>query len=300
MRVLEGPICLTALGVALLWLRFALMGNSPPEFAPADNPAAVSESRLTRFLTFSYLPAFNIWLLLCPSQLSFDWSMDAIPLIETISDFRNFFTLVFYLFLVTAAWTMSNNLWLEPGVIVSAVSGEVVRANGHAASNGHASLNSASLSHKTCIENIRIRTVTFAFALLVLPFVPATNLFFYVGFVVAERILYISSFGYCLLISEAVCFLWHGYCAQKSHRRAYLKFAVAMLLILLSARTFRRNFDWLTEEKLYRSGSGTNPAKGILPPKFLAIILFVVLAYYVLIMMKQFKYVFINVVDLYL
>jgi hypothetical protein len=40
-----------------------------------------------------------------------------------------------------------------------------------------------------------------AVAWLVLPFLPAANLFFPVGFVVAERILYIPSMGFCLLVS---------------------------------------------------------------------------------------------------
>lgn len=39
-----------------------------------------------------------------------------------------------------------------------------------------------------------------ALALLVLPFLPASNLLFYVGFVVAERILYLPSVGFCLCI----------------------------------------------------------------------------------------------------
>ena len=37
--------------------------------------------------------------------------------------------------------------------------------------------------------------------MIILPFLPASNLFFPVGFVVAERILYIPSMGYCLLVS---------------------------------------------------------------------------------------------------
>ena len=38
-------------------------------------------------------------------------------------------------------------------------------------------------------------------ALLALPFIPASNLFFPVGFVVAERILYAPSMGFCLLVA---------------------------------------------------------------------------------------------------
>ena len=37
-------------------------------------------------------------------------------------------------------------------------------------------------------------------ALLVVPFLPASNLFFTVGFVVAERVLYLSSLGSCLIV----------------------------------------------------------------------------------------------------
>lgn len=40
--------------------------------------------------------------------------------------------------------------------------------------------------------------------LLVLSFLPASNLFSYVGFVVAERCLYMPSFGFCLLIAVAM------------------------------------------------------------------------------------------------
>ena len=32
-----------------------------------------------------------------------------------------------------------------------------------------------------------------------LPFIPASNLFFPVGFVVAERVLYVLSMGFCIL-----------------------------------------------------------------------------------------------------
>lgn len=38
-------------------------------------------------------------------------------------------------------------------------------------------------------------------ALAVIPFLPAANVFYPVGFVIAERILYISSAGYCLLVA---------------------------------------------------------------------------------------------------
>ena len=45
------------------------------------------------------------------------------------------------------------------------------------------------------------RVVTFSLALLVIPFLPASNLLLRVGFVVAERVLYLPSAGYCLLVA---------------------------------------------------------------------------------------------------
>lgn len=44
------------------------------------------------------------------------------------------------------------------------------------------------------------RSVILAVSLIVIPFLPASNIFYPVGFVIAERILYIPSAGYCLLI----------------------------------------------------------------------------------------------------
>jgi len=157
------------------------MGNKPPLFSSSDNPAADSDSLLTRTLTFLYLPTFNAWLLLCPATLSFDWSMGAIPLIHSVSDIRNLFTVVWYSSLAVVSFA--------------------------------------------CVKNLRVTTVSGAggmdrpqvllvgLSVMVLPFIPATNLFFYVGFVVAERILYIPSIGFCLLAAEGI-YLIHRNCSS--------------------------------------------------------------------------------------
>lgn len=47
-------------------------------------------------MTFLFLPVFNLFLLLYPHPLSYDWSMDAVSRIEKLSDPRNCLTLVFY------------------------------------------------------------------------------------------------------------------------------------------------------------------------------------------------------------
>lgn len=167
-------IFLTLLG--LVCLRFYVMGNTPPFFSPSDNPAAGSDSLLTRTLTFLYLPTFNAWLLLYPVTLSFDWSMEAIPLINSLNDIRNIFTLIWYSSLAVVSLACVANL-------------------------------RATVSYTTGLDKLQVLLI--GLSVLVLPFIPATNLFFYVGFVVAERILYIPSMGFCLLAAKGIYMIYH-------------------------------------------------------------------------------------------
>ena len=39
-----------------------------------------------------------------------------------------------------------------------------------------------------------------AMAFIIVPFLPASNVFFRVGFVVAERVLYLPSIGFCMVV----------------------------------------------------------------------------------------------------
>jgi hypothetical protein len=80
-------------------------------------------------------------------------------------------------------------------------------------------------------------------------------LFFYVGFVVAERVLYIPSVGYCLLIGLG-CNVIHSRAS-----RSLVFVGVALLLATFSVRTVQRNRDWMDEESLYRAGIPVNPPK---------------------------------------
>ncbi|XP_045444726.1 protein O-mannosyl-transferase TMTC4 isoform X2 [Pipistrellus kuhlii] len=56
--------------------------------------------------------------------------------------------------------------------------------------------------HALCsADSHRRRILTLGLGFLVIPFLPASNLFFRVGFVVAERVLYLPSAGYCMLLT---------------------------------------------------------------------------------------------------
>ncbi len=106
--------------------------------------------------------------------------------------------------------------------------------------------------------------ILLSIVLLTLPFLPAANLFFYVGFVVAERILYLPSVGYCLLVGMGVGKLMDPRRGPlRSQRKRYAVMAcVSVMLIACSVKTIYRNYDWRDEESLYRSAIGINPPKG--------------------------------------
>jgi protein O-mannosyl-transferase len=121
--------------------------------------------------------------------------------------------------------------------------------------------------------------------ILILPFLPASNMFFYVGFVVAERILYLPSVGYCLLIglglgklinfnvhlnkskaSNSTKMRQHQKLDKHRHHNDVRSIAIIVFLIILisgcSFKTMLRNQDWRDEESLYRSAIKVNPPKG--------------------------------------
>ena len=61
-------------------------------------------------------------------------------------------------------------------------------------------------------------SLAFALTLVVLPFLPASNLFFPVGFVVAERVLYLPSMGYCLVVAMGTSRILHVGSGDRVHQ----------------------------------------------------------------------------------
>nr|CAH7750091.1 unnamed protein product [Callosobruchus chinensis] len=159
--------------------------------------------------TFSYLYLLNFLLLLWPQWLCFDWSMGCVPLIESFCDIRVIFVIGFWISAIYAAYT-------------------IVKQN-----------------LENCVLDARIMGVS----LILLPFLPASNIVFTVGFVIAERTLLLPSAGFCLLVVIGL---------KKMERRYYdnRKIFLVMLYLLLlifALRTIQRNSEWLTEEKLFTS-----------------------------------------------
>uniref|UniRef100_A0A8C6C8H4 Protein O-mannosyl-transferase TMTC1 n=1 Tax=Monodon monoceros TaxID=40151 RepID=A0A8C6C8H4_MONMO len=170
---------------------------------------------LMRLLTYSYLLAFNVWLLLAPVTLCYDWQVGSIPLVETIWDTRNLATILL--------------------AVVMAL---------------------LSLHCLAAVKRLEHREVLVGLLFLVFPFIPASNLFFRVGFVVAERVLYMPSMGYCILFVHGMSKLctWLNRCGA-----ATLSVSTVLLLLLFSWKTMKQNEIWLSRESLFRSGVQTLP-----------------------------------------
>ena len=89
-----------------------MLGGNLPYFTNQDNPASFSDSLATRIMTYWYLIAFNSWLLLSPSVLSYDWQMGSIPLVESPLDYRNLATVMFVIIAAFLVYTavLSNRI----------------------------------------------------------------------------------------------------------------------------------------------------------------------------------------------
>lgn len=102
------------------------------------------------------------------------------------------------------------------------------------------------------LPNKRILTLGLAF--VVVPFLPATNIFFRVGFVVAERVLYLSSIGSCLLTVLGFTLLSKFPLGKK-----VIGFGMVLLIALYLSRTIQRSGEWINEDTLFTSGLSVCP-----------------------------------------
>lgn len=198
---------LAVVACAALLLRWKVMGSSSPVFQRTDNPASFEESLLVRVANYNHVYALNVWLLLCPEWLCFDWSMGCLDLIRSASDPR----------LLGIA-----GLWLALAALVARPLGD---------------------AHSR-------RVVWLSLCLLVVPFVPASNVFFRVGFVLAERVLYLPSLGSCLLVATGMARL----AAALPHHRRVLQCFMTGLLLVFAMRSIQRCHEWRQESSLFASG----------------------------------------------
>ncbi|CAJ0599022.1 unnamed protein product [Cylicocyclus nassatus] len=228
--------------IILATTRHAINGFEKPSFSKSDNPVAHLPSFLVRTLTFLYLPIFHLNLMIDPRELSFDWSMDSIPLVTSATEPRALFTTAFYFTLLAIAYKLARICGLlniiRDLLFPTGAKARILRTNAIMKGNEESA-----------------RSVLLALSFLILPHLPSSNLLCYVGFVAAERILYLPSVGYCILLG-----MLYKSCCSRLGKTLTISFAV-LVLTMLGTRTYQRNLDWKNEESLYKSALTVNPPK---------------------------------------
>ena len=185
-------------------------------FHSSANPAAVHLDPPYRQLHWTYLSSFSNWLLFQPSRLSPEYAGTTIPLINSLTDTRN----------LASLFTLA---------VYSALGVCVFLREGH--------------------DTVK-RVGVFALSLLVLPYLPASNLFFPVGFVVAERVLYLPSMGFCMLVGFGA---WQMLRNRRKLVSKSTKCLLISLLVFYAAKTQLQNRVWMSERDLYVSAVRSYP-----------------------------------------
>ncbi|CAH0393458.1 unnamed protein product [Bemisia tabaci] len=202
--------------VALLYLRWIVMGSAPPVFQKVDNPASFLNNTLEKVVNYNYLYSLNMWILLCPEWLCFDWSMGCIPPISVCK-----FPIDLRLLAVVILWVSF----------------------------------AATMKRLTKSFNTQEwRGIVIALALLIIPFLPASNLVFRVGFVIAERVLYLPSAGFCLLVALGIRRL-----SVFPNSKNPLRIMLLLLCVTFFARTAQRSLEWCSESALFSSALSVCP-----------------------------------------
>jgi hypothetical protein len=130
-------------------------------------------------------------MLVVPHPLLCDWGHDTIPIIKSFLDSRNIITFLFFIVLILVAYRLLR---------------VVLRTRAR----------SPAIFVGVCWTAIT--------------FLPASNLFFPVGFVVADRVLYTPSMGSCILLAHAASEL---YLKRKSQQSRLLNLVSSLLLLFL-------------------------------------------------------------------
>jgi len=89
------------------------------------------------------------------------------------------------------------------------------------------------------------------------PFLPIANLFFPIGTIMAERLMYFPSIGLCLFLAIILSKLYN-HRSQKIYKPLFFIIVVS-LTIFYGTRSFARNKDWYDEKTLFLSAAQTSP-----------------------------------------
>ena len=186
-----------------------------------ENPIPFADLWTAR-LTTGFLHAKYFHLLLFPLHLSADWSYACVPYVQSLVDPRNAATAAVY---AAVLWVVVS---CKPWQVVSHIldgSGQTSHSQCKTTKpvSEHTSSRQEQQQPTTAVQESVLQPETEAshvedsiaarhqesvwqmvvvVGLVIAPFSPAANVLFYVGTFIAERLLYLPSFGYCLLLAH--------------------------------------------------------------------------------------------------
>jgi hypothetical protein len=198
--------------LAIAAWRISLNGDSKPNLWHDQNPAAFAPERLTRALSFSWIHLLNMWLLVWPTWCCPDWSAKSIALVRSFDDYRAW--------IVLAWWAL----------LVACVVRLVAARRGYGTGE---------------------RQIVIGAMWGIISFFMSSNLLFMVGFVIADRVLYIPLFAWGFLFGWL---LWRV-CGGEQRRFVAL---LAVVLACYYPLTFERNYAWSSHTRLWESAYRVN------------------------------------------
>lgn len=206
---------------ALVVGRLGVSGGHQPWL----DPLATGATRLPfwpRTGTYLHRMAVHVGFLVFPYHLSHDWSADSLPLVTHLRDPR----LVWPVLCIAAALAMVGH--------------SVIRRQRRGGQD-HA------------------RSVGFAMCFFGATFLMSSNLLVTVGFVVAERVLYLPSVGFAVLVAAYVSALDQHWARNGAAWRKLLWLVVLLAVGAGALRTLARNRDWRSDEALAASTLAHSP-----------------------------------------
>jgi tetratricopeptide (TPR) repeat protein len=303
-----------AFGGIFCTLRVLAANGFQTHFTPSVNAASFVDDPITRVLSRARTAAVHFGILLLPTTLSCDWGHDAVPLVWRVDDARNLETLACFSFLAAHAlvccspmasrgesltrpmsYPIDDTTRIGTAELKHQAANKSVDARAGVSEPTNLQAISREPRSSSCVEtgfasvtkNLHVEwapvqtAARFGLLLLIVPFLPASGIFFRVGFTVAERILYVPSMGFALMVAayfEAAArftldFKCEGAWGKKraansgdivtpERGRKLLLIRALMLAALGWAihRSRSRCVDWKNDEKLWVAAAEALPS----------------------------------------
>ena len=232
--------------------RYILNGETSPDFIEAQNPAGFAKDRFTRAFSITWVYCLYIRDLLYPYYLSPDWSGHSIDLVTNLKDPRAMVVLALWYFAAQSFWSM----------IVGADTNTSSKKKKRSKASSNLSNAHNSFWNETTLRQINMSVWAFTFV----PFLLSSNILVVVGLMKGDRVIYLPSFGFCLLEAILLSKFRKGAVAMRpafERRKEQLYwggyFLLVFQMIILSGKNHERNIAWSNSLRLWEAAYAVNP-----------------------------------------